>query len=136
MLIPIFSNSPMSHHLTPMLISLSTALLSSSSLNYFLSASRKPSFRFFHLRFSSLSRTLPLFPRRHIHTLKVLAMAERSMKTTSHSHKHTNRLAAEHSPYLLQHAHNPVSKTPIFLSFVWLLRNDRTSKEILEFRMF
>lgn len=31
------------------------------------------------------------------------------------SHKHTNRLAAEHSPYLLQHAHNPVSL--IFLSF-------------------
>ncbi|RVX20797.1 Spermatogenesis-associated protein 20 [Vitis vinifera] len=92
--------------------SLSTALLSSSSLNYFLSASRKPSFRFFHLRFSSLSRTLPLFPRRHVHTLKVLAMAERSMKTASHSHKYTNRLAAEHSPYLLQHAHNPVDWYP------------------------
>jgi hypothetical protein len=26
----------------------------------------------------------------------------------SASHKHTNRLAREHSPYLLQHAHNPV----------------------------
>lgn len=24
-------------------------------------------------------------------------------------HKHTNRLAREQSPYLLQHAHNPVS---------------------------
>jgi uncharacterized protein YyaL (SSP411 family) len=24
-------------------------------------------------------------------------------------HKHTNRLAKEQSPYLLQHAHNPVS---------------------------
>ncbi|OMO63751.1 hypothetical protein CCACVL1_22299 [Corchorus capsularis] len=34
-------------------------------------------------------------------------MAERP--TTSHSNKHTNRLAAEHSPYLLQHAHNPVT---------------------------
>ncbi|KAJ9696406.1 hypothetical protein PVL29_008564 [Vitis rotundifolia] len=92
--------------------SLSTALLSSSSLNYFLSASRKPPFRFFHLRFSSLSRAFPLFPRRHVHTLKVLAMAERSMKTASHSHKYTNRLAAEHSPYLLQHAHNPVDWYP------------------------
>ena len=28
---------------------------------------------------------------------------------TSESHKFTNRLAKEHSPYLLQHAHNPVS---------------------------
>lgn len=26
-------------------------------------------------------------------------------------HKHTNRLAKEQSPYLLQHAHNPVSNT-------------------------
>lgn len=25
-------------------------------------------------------------------------------------HKHTNRLAKEQSPYLLQHAHNPVSE--------------------------
>lgn len=25
-------------------------------------------------------------------------------------HKHTNRLAEEQSPYLLQHAHNPVSE--------------------------
>ncbi|OMP06652.1 hypothetical protein COLO4_08004 [Corchorus olitorius] len=37
-------------------------------------------------------------------------MAERP--TTSHSNKHTNRLAAEHSPYLLQHAHNPVDWYP------------------------
>ncbi|KAG5055847.1 hypothetical protein JHK85_008357 [Glycine max] len=38
-------------------------------------------------------------------TLKVLSMA------SSHSshHIHTNRLASEQSPYLLQHAHNPVS---------------------------
>ncbi|KAH9786259.1 Thioredox DsbH domain-containing protein [Citrus sinensis] len=36
-------------------------------------------------------------------------MAERTPASTSHSrNKHTNRLAAEHSPYLLQHAHNPV----------------------------
>lgn len=36
-------------------------------------------------------------------------MAETS---SSGSHKHTNRLAAEHSPYLLQHAHNPVDWYP------------------------
>lgn len=30
----------------------------------------------------------------------------------STSHKHTNRLAKEHSPYLLQHAHNPVDWYP------------------------
>ena len=28
------------------------------------------------------------------------------------SHKHTNRLAREKSPYLLQHAHNPVDWYP------------------------
>ncbi|KAG8389442.1 hypothetical protein BUALT_Bualt02G0229900 [Buddleja alternifolia] len=39
---------------------------------------------------------------------------DRSSKTASSSegHKHTNRLAAEHSPYLLQHAHNPVDWYP------------------------
>lgn len=42
------------------------------------------------------------------HTHKVLAMAETTSSSSS-SHKHTNRLSAEHSPYLLQHAHNPVS---------------------------
>ncbi|KAL0419990.1 UNVERIFIED_CONTAM: hypothetical protein Sradi_1412500 [Sesamum radiatum] len=36
---------------------------------------------------------------------------ERSSKTaSSEAHKHTNRLAEEHSPYLLQHAHNPVDR--------------------------
>ncbi|XP_061371636.1 uncharacterized protein LOC133314208 [Gastrolobium bilobum] len=35
------------------------------------------------------------------------------MATTSHSnHKYTNRLASEQSPYLLQHAHNPVDWYP------------------------
>jgi hypothetical protein len=29
------------------------------------------------------------------------------------THKHTNRLAQEQSPYLLQHAHNPVSQIMI-----------------------
>ncbi|KAL0389599.1 UNVERIFIED_CONTAM: Spermatogenesis-associated protein 20 [Sesamum calycinum] len=38
---------------------------------------------------------------------------ERSSKTaSSEAHKHTNRLAEEHSPYLLQHAHNPVDWYP------------------------
>lgn len=39
-------------------------------------------------------------------------MAERPSTPASHSHNHTNRLAAEHSPYLLQHAHNPVDWYP------------------------
>ncbi|KAG9443731.1 hypothetical protein H6P81_015071 [Aristolochia fimbriata] len=34
------------------------------------------------------------------------------MAGTSPSIKHTNRLASEHSPYLLQHAHNPVDWYP------------------------
>ncbi|KAL7173763.1 hypothetical protein ACSBR2_033091 [Camellia fascicularis] len=37
-------------------------------------------------------------------------MAKQSQKPPSQTthHKHTNRLASEHSLYLLQHAHNPV----------------------------
>ncbi|KAJ6338449.1 hypothetical protein OIU76_008009 [Salix suchowensis] len=45
------------------------------------------------------------------HTHKVLAMAETTSSSSS-SHSHTNRLSAEHSPYLLQHAHNPVNWYP------------------------
>lgn len=33
-------------------------------------------------------------------------------QSSKQSHKHTNRLALEHSPYLLQHAHNPVNWYP------------------------
>jgi hypothetical protein len=39
---------------------------------------------------------------------------------SSASHKHSNRLAQEHSPYLLQHAHNPVRK---ILSVLILRKN-------------
>lgn len=40
-------------------------------------------------------------------------MAEHTPETTSSkTHKHINRLATEHSPYLLQHAHNPVDWYP------------------------
>ncbi|XP_077217755.1 catalytics [Tasmannia lanceolata] len=35
-----------------------------------------------------------------------------SMAQGGTAHKHTNRLASEHSPYLLQHAHNPVDWYP------------------------
>jgi hypothetical protein len=41
-----------------------------------------------------------------------MAEESSSSSTSSTSQKHTNRLAAEHSPYLLQHAHNPVDWYP------------------------
>ncbi|GAA0145494.1 hypothetical protein LIER_05676 [Lithospermum erythrorhizon] len=50
-----------------------------------------------------------------IHTHRILAMVEEqsSKATTSlELHKYTNRLASQHSPYLLQHAHNPVDWYP------------------------
>lgn len=50
-----------------------------------------------------------------IHATKVSAMAN----TPTHSHKYTNRLASEHSPYLLQHAHNPVSEIISFNSLLF-----------------
>ncbi|KAL9430782.1 hypothetical protein AB3S75_026055 [Citrus x aurantiifolia] len=87
-------------------------LLCSSSLHHFLSHKTK---------LSSLPRNylypfrrpLAVISHRPIHPYKVVAMAERTPASTSHArNKHTNRLAAEHSPYLLQHAHNPVDWFP------------------------
>ncbi|XP_044494820.1 spermatogenesis-associated protein 20 [Mangifera indica] len=49
-----------------------------------------------------------IYPR-PIRSCRVLAMAATS---ASDSHKPSNRLATEHSPYLLQHAHNPVNWYP------------------------
>ncbi|CAA7398446.1 unnamed protein product [Spirodela intermedia] len=45
---------------------------------------------------------------------RVLAMASSSSSAagTPPPHRHINRLASEHSPYLLQHAHNPVDWYP------------------------
>ena len=96
--------------------------LSSSSLLARKNCCCCGSSRLFHCLFSNIS----LFFRsannnivgRTFHTHRVVAMAERPTETTtstSHHNKHTNRLAAEHSPYLLQHAHNPViSRSSIF----------------------
>ncbi|KAL5983872.1 hypothetical protein ACLOJK_017968 [Asimina triloba] len=50
-------------------------------------------------------------------TRAALAMAE-----GSHAPKHTNRLAKEHSPYLLQHAHNPVSFLGLLLLLLFVFR--------------
>jgi hypothetical protein len=41
-----------------------------------------------------------------------LAMPLMGMAESHVSHSHTNRLANEKSPYLLQHAHNPVDWFP------------------------
>ena len=37
---------------------------------------------------------------------------EKKMSTVAPTHKHTNKLIDETSPYLLQHAHNPVDWYP------------------------
>lgn len=60
---------------------------------------------------SSLSSSVKC--RRSISSDKVVCMADRSSSNSASSassilQKNTNRLASEHSPYLLQHAHNPV----------------------------
>ncbi|XP_020600253.1 spermatogenesis-associated protein 20-like [Phalaenopsis equestris] len=63
--------------------------------------------------FSALPRRHP-FPytstarRRILRCIRVFSMEE-SSKTGP---RYTNRLATEHSPYLLQHAHNPVDWYP------------------------
>lgn len=72
------------------------------------------------VRTDNPSFSFPFLPilSRPISSGKVLAMAEEtSSSTSSTSQKHTNRLAAEHSPYLLQHAHNPVINLPSLFLF-------------------
>lgn len=51
-------------------------------------------------------------PRLHTSTTAAAASSSNSDKAdqmADDQHRHTNRLAKEQSPYLLQHAHNPVS---------------------------
>ncbi|KAL8149042.1 hypothetical protein AgCh_006158 [Apium graveolens] len=43
---------------------------------------------------------------------KISMSNQESASVSSQAHKYTNRLALEHSPYLLQHAHNPVNWYP------------------------
>ncbi|KAI0510384.1 hypothetical protein KFK09_010985 [Dendrobium nobile] len=61
--------------------------------------------------FSVLHRRLP-FPstarRKILRCLRIFSMEESSKA----ARRYTNRLASEHSPYLLQHAHNPVDWYP------------------------
>ena len=101
-----------------------TKLLSSTSTGYPCAACT---------RFPSLSWPFSTIFPRPFHSLKVLAMAERpSTPASSHSHKYSNRLAAEHSPYLLQHAHNPVSAIHLHIGLfiiVFLLCAQRVVKE-------
>ncbi|KAH1081282.1 hypothetical protein J1N35_021043 [Gossypium stocksii] len=93
---------------------LKTLVLRSSSLSFshfnnFSTLPRKFPFPFTHFPcpFSTV------FPRPvNSCRCKVFAMAERTSTSSSHSLKYTNRLATEHSPYLLQHAHNPVDWYP------------------------
>lgn len=87
-------------------------LLPSSSLPHFLFHHSNFPTKHSNIRFPTLfSRPFSFSSsrRRTIHSLKVLSMAETTSINPSQSHKHTNRLASEHSPYLLQHAHNPVT---------------------------
>jgi hypothetical protein len=51
--------------------------------------------------------------------LRVLAaaagMSSSASSSSPHGGRKPNRLAAEHSPYLLQHAHNPVRSALLFV---------------------
>ncbi|XP_057461629.1 uncharacterized protein LOC130751906 [Actinidia eriantha] len=89
-------------------------LLSHSSLRLFFSHRRARAPNQSLVPVSSFSWPLSAVSRRPIFSHKVLAMAEQSQQqgTSEKTHKYTNRLAAEHSPYLLQHAHNPVNWYP------------------------
>ncbi|GAB4840937.1 hypothetical protein Ancab_021697 [Ancistrocladus abbreviatus] len=61
------------------------------------------------LSLSSPFSTISHHPRRPIFSM---AARNTSSASSQQQHGHTNRLASEHSPYLLQHAHNPVNWYP------------------------
>lgn len=126
--------SPISYYILPHSFPFFPLLLSSiiSMLKTLVLRSSSLSFSHFN-NFSTLPRKFPftfthfpcpfstVFPRPvNSCRCKVLAMAERTSTSSSHSLKYTNRLATEHSPYLLQHAHNPVILSYLLLSWdVW-----------------
>lgn len=78
-----------------------------------------------------------VFPRflRRFHTHRFISMAERPTGSTSLSHNHTNRLASEHSPYLLQHAHNPVSLDSLHVYLALPFRFCFSEKSIAELKV-
>ncbi|WVZ67499.1 hypothetical protein U9M48_016566 [Paspalum notatum var. saurae] len=47
-----------------------------------------------------------------LRVLAAAAMSSSASASSPHGGRKPNRLAAEHSPYLLQHAHNPVDWYP------------------------
>ncbi|XP_078135033.1 spermatogenesis-associated protein 20 isoform X2 [Sander vitreus] len=51
-------------------------------------------------------------PTYHLSSSLFMSMASEGEGSSSTPHRHTNRLAMERSPYLLQHAHNPVDWYP------------------------
>lgn len=69
-----------------------------------------PTIRNLHLRFRH-----PVSSPNRLPCSRIFAMSE-SSKTATHSY--TNRLASEHSPYLLQHAHNPVTYITLSLTIL------------------
>lgn len=107
---PSFSSSPFCSSLL-IHSSMLKRLAFSSSLHRFLSHPTKllpSSTTTQHISPAHFPALSSLIFRRPVYASKLLAMAEQTSNPASQSHKHTNRLAAEHSPYLLQHAHNPV----------------------------
>ncbi|KAK4418176.1 Spermatogenesis-associated protein 20 [Sesamum alatum] len=93
-------------------------LLVSSSSGRHLISQHNPSYKsatkFNNSESFSFSCPLSIVFHRPINLSRVFAMADERTSNTASSgaHKHTNRLAGEHSPYLLQHAHNPVDWYP------------------------
>lgn len=75
----------------------------------------------------SFSWPLSIVFYRPIKYSRVLAMADDGSSKTASSkpQTHSNRLAAEHSPYLLQHAHNPVisCQKRFFFCGIWFSWN-------------
>ncbi|XP_041670787.1 spermatogenesis-associated protein 20 [Cheilinus undulatus] len=61
---------------------------------------------------SDKSQQLQFLPAYNLSSSVFMSMASGGEGSSSVPHRHTNRLAKERSPYLLQHAHNPVDWYP------------------------
>ncbi|XP_049407647.1 uncharacterized protein LOC125871096 [Solanum stenotomum] len=102
---PFLQPSLLTININPQFSTIFASAKSSSMLNKLLISSSSSSFRY-------LCKSTKPFLRQPIRVLPMAEQQSSSISTSSQTHKHTNRLASEHSPYLLQHAHNPVDWYP------------------------
>lgn len=113
----IFDRIPLFFFCNMLIRRLRFSSISSRRFNHCSKPSYNPAIKSHNSESFPFSWPLSVVFRRPIKFSRAMAMADGG----SEAHKHTNRLAEEHSPYLLQHAHNPVIFLPNFAKFRFFL---------------